>query len=76
MKAAPRNKPFGEIALQKKYITLDQLLHALNAQSLDDIETGEHKLIGTILFEQGSLDLDQYNEVLNHCWFTRANAEA
>ncbi len=67
------NKPFGEVALQKNFITLKQLLRALNIQRLDQSEKSNYRLIGAILYEQGAINMDQYNEVLNHCWFTRVN---
>ena len=76
MKNSRTIKPFGEVALAKKYITLDQLLHALNTQSVNDLEKGEHKLVGTILYEQGALNLEQFHEVLDYCWFIRANTNA
>ena len=67
---------FGVVAVGKEYITLDQLLHALNTQSVNDLEKGEHKLVGTILYEQGALNLEQFHEVLDYCWFIRANTNA
>lgn len=59
----------------KGFITLDQLLRALNTQVSDNTGKGEHKLIGTILYEQGALDVDQFMEVRNLCWFARINAQ-
>ena len=66
-------KPFGEIALQKNYITLKQLIQALNTQHMNKKETGDYRLIGTILYEQGAIDMNQFSEVLNHRWFIRVN---
>ncbi len=75
MKNKSSCRPFGEIALSRNYITLDQLLFALNTQNMEDTEKGEHKLIGTILYEQGALEQKQYAELVNYSWFSRANAD-
>ncbi len=55
---------FGEIAIQKNYITVGQLLNALNTQVMDIIEKKEHRLIGTILREEGFVTIAQIHEVL------------
>ncbi len=69
-------KPFGEVALEKAFITPDQLLRALNTQIMNRAEKGEHQLIGAILLEQGAINGDQLHEVLDFCWFTRVNFDA
>ena len=75
MKKEKLHKPFGEIALKKEFITLDQLLTALNTQMAEDIESGEHRLIGSILYEHGAINAEQFNEVKDLCWFTRINED-
>ena len=57
-------KRFGVTAVKKGYITSDQLIEALAVQVAEDISTGDHDLIGRILFEQGLLTLERIDEVL------------
>ena len=58
-------KRFGDIALQKKFITKNQLLEAMRVQIENKIEKAEHKLIGAILIELGYMSEDQVNQVLD-----------
>jgi hypothetical protein len=57
-------KRFGILAVEKGFITADELLEALRVQVLDDIEKGKHRLLGRILLEQGLLTREQVEEVL------------
>jgi hypothetical protein len=57
-------KRFGVTAVEKGYISSDQLIEALAIQVAEDISTGGHDLIGKILFEQGILTMDRVDEVL------------
>lgn len=59
------DKRFGAIAIEKGFITLDELIEALTIQVKEEIEHGEHKLIGTILFDKDILTADQVQEVVN-----------
>jgi hypothetical protein len=43
----------------------DQVIEALRIQVTEDIDKGEHRLIGRILLEQGLLTLSQIDEVLH-----------
>ncbi len=61
-KRAP--KPFGEVAMEKGFITVKQLLTALNTQVMDNAEKGEHRFIGSILLEHGYLSIPERDEVL------------
>ncbi len=55
---------FGEIAIEKGFITLDQLRRALDIQR-EMIRSGEgHKLIGVLLVELGYLTPEQVVEIL------------
>ena len=47
------SKRCGVKALERGFITLDQLLMAINIQILENLEKGEHRLIGRILVELG-----------------------
>jgi hypothetical protein len=57
-------KRFGVLAVEKGFITADQVVEALRIQVLEDIERGGHRLIGRILLEKGQITLSQINEVL------------
>ena len=58
-------KRFGTIAVEKRFITLDQLVKAMNIQILEDVEKGVHRLIGEILLELGFITIPQIDEVLD-----------
>lgn len=58
-------KRFGSIAVQKGYITVEQLIEAITIQVKDEAETGSHRLLGSILFERDALTGDQLQEVIN-----------
>ena len=57
-------KRFGVTAVKKGFITSDQLVEALSIQVAEDISTGDHDLVGKILFEQGIITMEQIDEVL------------
>lgn len=56
---------FGHIAVEKGYITTDQLKSALNIQVDENIAGVEHRLLGTILFEKDWMSSEQIEVVLN-----------
>ena len=58
-------KRFGILAVEKGFITADQVIDALRIQVMEDIEKGKHRLIGRILLEQGQITLSQIEELLN-----------
>jgi hypothetical protein len=60
-----RDKRFGVTAVEKGFITLDQLFDAMKIQLTEEIEQREHRLIGTILFDMGILSPSQIDEVLD-----------
>ena len=47
------SKRYGVKAVERGFITLDQLLMAINIQILENFEKGEHRVIGRILAELG-----------------------
>ena len=57
-------KRFGTIAVENGFITDMQLMEALEIQVREDIDGKKHRLTGTILFEQGSLNAEQVDDVL------------
>jgi hypothetical protein len=57
-------KRFGVVAIEKGFITLEQLVTALRIQVLENVEEGTHRLIGEILFDQGLMSTEQIDQVL------------
>lgn len=55
---------FGTIAVKKGFITQDQLMQAFRIQIAENIEQGEHRLIGAILLDQGHMTMQQIDEVI------------
>jgi hypothetical protein len=64
MKIEHIDKRFGAVAAEKGFITIDQLLDALEIQVREDLAGIKHRLIGRILFDLGFLNLQQINEVV------------
>ena len=58
-------KQFGVIAIEKGFITADNLIEALKVQIKEDVESKSHRLIGEILMEKDYITADQIQEVLN-----------
>jgi len=57
-------KRFGVVAIESGYVTPKEFVDALKIQVLEDIEKGQHRLIGRILLEQGIMTLEQIDMVL------------
>ena len=57
-------KRFGILAVEKGFITQDELIHALTVQVREDIEQGVHRLIGELLFDLKMMKADQIEEVV------------
>jgi hypothetical protein len=60
-----RYKFFGEIALEKKFVTPDQLYEALTQQARAKVDGKGEKLLGQILLELGYITEDQIRQVLD-----------
>jgi hypothetical protein len=60
-----RYRFFGEVALEKKFVSPDQLYEALTLQARAKVETGAEKLLGQVLIEQGYMTAEQVREVLD-----------
>jgi len=58
------DRRFGLVAVEMGHITIDQLYEAIKIQITEEIEKGEHRLIGRILFDMGIIKLQQIDEVL------------
>ena len=60
-----RYKLFGEIALEERFVTPEQLLEALTTQARDKVEARPERLLGQILLELGYLSETQVSSVLD-----------
>jgi len=58
------DKRFGVIAVEKGFITPEQLVDALKVQIIEDLEYTDHRLVGEILMEKEHITEAQINEVL------------
>lgn len=58
------DKRFGVVAIEKGFITLENLIEAMEIQVKEDLDGSEHRLIGQILWERGFISAEQINEVL------------
>ena len=66
MKIVHLDKRFGVIALEKGFVTAEQVVDALKTQVEEDISLGTHRLIGRILLEKQVITLSQLDEVLSY----------
>jgi hypothetical protein len=57
-------KRFGVLAVEREFITANQLIEAMRIQVMEDIEKGKHRLVGRILLEEGFITLSQIDDVL------------
>jgi hypothetical protein len=57
-------KCFGTKAMEKGFVTFDQLMRALEIQRSEYIEWNGNRPIGMILFDMGLVTLSQIEEVL------------
>lgn len=55
---------FGLIAADKGFITIEQLIEAMNIQIREDFERKHHRPVGVILVELGHMTSSQVLEVL------------
>jgi hypothetical protein len=60
-----RYKFFGEVALEKRFVTAEQLYEALTIQARDKVDGKPERLLGQILLELGHMDEDQIRQVLD-----------
>ena len=59
-----RDKRFGVIAVEKGFVTKEQLFEALKIQIEEDLQHKTHNLIGVILIGLGFLTHEQADEIL------------
>ncbi len=60
-----RYKFFGEVALEKRFVTAEQLYEALTVQARDKVEGKPERLLGQILLARGYMKEDQVRQVLD-----------
>ena len=58
-------KHFGAIAIEKRFITLEQFIEAMTLQVREDLNSLEHRRIGRILLDMGYIDESQVKEILH-----------
>jgi hypothetical protein len=59
-------KRFGMIAIEKGFITADDLVKGLTIQVGEDMHHSRHRLLGEIFFTMGVMTDRQVEEVLSH----------
>ena len=57
-------KRFGVIAIERGFITPDDLFEALKIQVREELEGGSRRLIGEVLLDRGCITIAQVEEVL------------
>jgi hypothetical protein len=63
-KTAHYEKRFGIIAIEKGFITQEDLIHVLTTQVREDIENGTHRLVGELFLDLEIMDANQIEEVV------------
>jgi hypothetical protein len=56
---------FGDVAISKGFITLEQLIDAMTVQVKDEATKGIHRLLGEILIEMDVLNVSQVEKILD-----------
>jgi len=64
MPESNKERRFGTVAIEMGFATVDQVLTAMNIQVRENVENGEHRLLGMILVEMGVMKRSQVTEVL------------
>lgn len=64
MRVEKLDKRFGVTAVEKGFITSEQLFEAMKVQISEDLEPSGHRLLGEILLDQGHITTEQIDEVL------------
>jgi hypothetical protein len=58
------DKRFGTVAVEKGFITPENLYEAVKIQIFENLDSYDHRLIGEILLELGYINTEQIKEVL------------
>jgi len=57
-------KRFGDIAIEKGFISHDELIKALTIQGREEIDSGTYLLIREIFLDQNTMHVNQIEEVV------------
>ena len=57
-------KRFGTSAVERGFITSENLTEVVSIQEIENKYKGKHRFIGRILLEQGLISISQIDEVL------------
>ena len=68
-------KRFGQIAVERKFVTSEQLKQALLEQIEDDLAQKPHRQLGKILLEKGWMNAQQVEVVLLEVALDELNGE-
>jgi hypothetical protein len=60
-----KEKRFGSIAVEKGFVSSDQVIEALATQAKENIQSGTHRLLGEILVDMGYLTSEQVEDILD-----------
>lgn len=66
---------FGIVAVNKGFVTPDQLKEALTEQVVDNLANRPHRQLGRIFFEKGLMTDKQINIVMNELFKSLKNSE-
>ena len=69
-------KRFGQIAVERGYVTADQLKEALAEQVDDDVSGRPHRLLGTIFLEKDWMTAQQVELTMNEMFRILARESA
>ena len=59
-------KRFGLLAIERGYITSDDLIRAIKIQVEEDVANNSHRLFGEILLDMNCLSATQIQEILDN----------
>ncbi len=62
------NPSFGEIAIDKGFVTEKQINEALAEQAEDDFSNKPHRFVGSILFEHGWITKKQIDIIMDELY--------
>ena len=65
LSSGPIKKRFGFLALEKGYVTIEQIVEAMTIQTRENVEKRIYRPIGDILLELGYIETSQIKDVLD-----------
>ncbi|MGD8983426.1 MAG: hypothetical protein PVH99_10580 [Desulfobacteraceae bacterium] len=64
METEQLERRFGIVAVEKGFVSPEQIREALEIQVTENVEKKKHRFIGTILVDEGYMNHSQISEVL------------